>query len=316
MTRVLVLFFNFINFVLAGRLVLDGSDWTYHMGNGSMPGKAVVPGDIYTDLFNNGVINNPLYGSGDQDYKWVGRTSWVYEKIFTLPADAANNKEYVLVFESLDTIVTATLNGQQIFESRNMFVPVYVSVNNIINPTGSNNLSLVFQSPVMVAMNMKDDYTFMTNHDLPRDCQTPTGECFVNFIRKTQSSFSWDWGPTFATIGVAGSAYLEYFNDATIYMVSPLITYDGSNSQFNVQVDVLAFCHKGSSVTIDINVPGVLSMELGTPTLDCQPGIPKNITLVLPAKDSSVQRWWPNGYGNQTLYTLNTTISVNSKIFT
>lgn len=82
---IFLIFLYSLVFVKADRLYLDGSDWTFRSNENNYTGKATVPGDIYTDLYNNGLINNPLYGNGDQDYMWVGRSSWIYEKIFELP---------------------------------------------------------------------------------------------------------------------------------------------------------------------------------------------------------------------------------------
>lgn len=28
------------------------------------------------------------------------------------------------------------------------------------------------------------------------------GECHVNYVRKMQSSFGWDWGPAFPSVGI------------------------------------------------------------------------------------------------------------------
>lgn len=116
-----------------------------------------------------------------------------------------------------------------------MFVPVTISVKNSINPTDVNNLTLIFDSPVNYAKSQYEVYKNQTKHDIPESCPS-FGECYVNFIRKTQSSFSWDWGPTFATVGVADSVYLEYFNKSTIYEVYPLITYDKVRAWHNIKI--------------------------------------------------------------------------------
>src|SRR5581483_5137963 len=42
------------------------------------------------------------------------------------------------------------------------------------------------------------------------------GECHYNFIRKMQSSFSWDWGPAFPTQGIWRDIVLEGYNTAII----------------------------------------------------------------------------------------------------
>jgi hypothetical protein len=80
----------FLNLSEARRLDLRGNDWIYRSNENNYTGKALVPGDIYSDLYRNGQIENPLYGNGDQKLLWVGRSSWVYEKIFNISDEAYN----------------------------------------------------------------------------------------------------------------------------------------------------------------------------------------------------------------------------------
>jgi beta-mannosidase len=136
-----------------------------------------------------------------------------------------------LVFDSLDTVVGVYLNDALIFTNLDLFIPVQIRLDSLVNITKTFNLTLVFESPVKYAAGLATVYNNTYFHVLPQDCNPPEyhGECHFNFIRKTQSSFSWNWGPTFATVGVAGRSYLEYYNDTAHYMTSPLITYDKVN---------------------------------------------------------------------------------------
>jgi len=44
---------------------------------------ATVPGGIYTDLRNGGVLQQDiLYGSNDMNYRWVAHDKWTYETTF------------------------------------------------------------------------------------------------------------------------------------------------------------------------------------------------------------------------------------------
>ena len=65
---------------------------------------------------------------------------------------------------------------------------------------GDNILEVVFTSPISAAAYAASQYPY----DVPPDCPPPDqkGECHVNHIRKEQASFSWDWGPSFPTMGI------------------------------------------------------------------------------------------------------------------
>lgn len=63
----------------------------------------------------------------------------------------------------------------------------------------NNTLRVELQSPISVAQTLSNQ-----NKDTPPNCP-PTrynGECHVNFLRKMQASFSWDWGLAAPSIGL------------------------------------------------------------------------------------------------------------------
>ncbi len=43
---------------------------------------AVVPGNIYYDLYSHGVISHPLKGTTENDIQWVSTKDWVYQTTF------------------------------------------------------------------------------------------------------------------------------------------------------------------------------------------------------------------------------------------
>lgn len=142
-----------------------------------------------------------------------------------------------MAFDSLDTIATIYLNNHLMATSKNAFVPVQLNINKTFIQLQGNNLTIAFESPVIVANKSAQTYISQQGHIMPQDCpvEEEHGECHLNFIRKPQYAFSWDWGPTFATVGVAGAVYLEYFNYTTIYRVSPLI------KKFDVSIEYHVF---------------------------------------------------------------------------
>lgn len=44
---------------------------------------ASVPGGIYSDLMDNGIIGNIFFGFNDTETRWVAKKKWVYQKILT-----------------------------------------------------------------------------------------------------------------------------------------------------------------------------------------------------------------------------------------
>lgn len=65
---------------------LNESFWKFYSPENNISGNAIVPGDIYSDLERNRLIPRTLFGLGDVENKWVGRSKWTYMGEFDLPA--------------------------------------------------------------------------------------------------------------------------------------------------------------------------------------------------------------------------------------
>ncbi|PWJ58016.1 beta-mannosidase [Dyadobacter jejuensis] len=71
---------------------------------------AQVPGDVYTDLWKNGVIEDPYFGRNASKAQWVSQYEWWYATQFNVTDDLAN-KMTELKFEGVDYSCDIWLNG-------------------------------------------------------------------------------------------------------------------------------------------------------------------------------------------------------------
>ncbi|TWT75768.1 Exo-beta-D-glucosaminidase precursor [Planctomycetes bacterium CA13] len=76
-------------------------------------GPAHVPGDVYSDLWRVGRIDDPHVGRNGQRAKWVMDYEWWYFKSFKVPAEM-NGKQIRLMFEGVDYECDAWLNGESL----------------------------------------------------------------------------------------------------------------------------------------------------------------------------------------------------------
>jgi len=84
--------------------------------------SATVPGNFELDLFANGIIDDPYFGTNTlkmQDFECM---HMVYYRTFEICGefDTANS---VLCFDAVDTISDIYVNGNWIGETDNMFIP-------------------------------------------------------------------------------------------------------------------------------------------------------------------------------------------------
>lgn len=69
---------------------------------------------------------------------------------------------------------------------------------------GLNEIRVEFQSPVEYALTQYDTYNAVYGYPIVRTNLVPAfrGENKVQMMRKMQSSFSWDWGPSYPSSGI------------------------------------------------------------------------------------------------------------------
>jgi beta-mannosidase len=74
-------------------------------------GPGFVPGDVYTDLWRVGRIEDPHVGRNGQRAKWVMDYEWWYFKTFKVPPEM-QGKQIRLMFEGVDYECDVWLNGE------------------------------------------------------------------------------------------------------------------------------------------------------------------------------------------------------------
>uniref|UniRef100_A0A8C7WTV1 beta-mannosidase n=1 Tax=Oryzias sinensis TaxID=183150 RepID=A0A8C7WTV1_9TELE len=155
-------------------------------------------------------FQDPYFRFNDVSYRWIALENWTYSTTFA----ASAQQEVELIFDGVDTVASITLNGNLVGKTDNMFRR-YVT---------DNLLQVQFLSPVVYASERsKAHQSYRVPPQCPPDVQK--GECHVNFIRKEQSSFSWDWGPSFPTMGLWRDVRLEGFDALQLQQLSYLPLY-------------------------------------------------------------------------------------------
>ncbi|HET9932462.1 MAG TPA: hypothetical protein VFQ35_17290, partial [Polyangiaceae bacterium] len=105
---------------------------------------ARIPGHVHLDLVGNGVIAHPFENLNELGARWVDAEDWVYRCEFDFAFDA-ERPQTRLYFGGLDTVATIYLNGKQIGEHDNMFVPCEFDVGTAL-VAGKNLLEIQFAS--------------------------------------------------------------------------------------------------------------------------------------------------------------------------
>nr|XP_033812769.1 beta-mannosidase [Geotrypetes seraphini]XP_033812778.1 beta-mannosidase [Geotrypetes seraphini] len=287
-------------------LSLQGWNWQVRNGNGSIVLEAVsVPGCVHTALINQQVIQDPYYRFNDLSYRWISLDNWTYSRPFKLPADISKRQKVNLVCEGIDTVSKIFINNVIVGRTDNMFTKYTFDISNVIK-NDDNFLEIQFSSAVFYAAGESRAHTA---YPVPPECP-PTvqkGECHVNFIRKEQCSFSWDWGPSFPTQGIWKDIKIEAYDVLHLNYLSFIPNYEVSIHQWNLKI-VPVFDVVGSEPVAGqatVTIPELYAQQtynLKLQTGECSPELLLNIST-----NVTVETWWPSGHGNQSGYNLTIT---------
>ncbi len=148
--------------------------------------EARVPGDVHLDLTRHGLLPDPYYGLNFRKHYWVEEKEWWYRRRFRAPKEG-----YVrafLVFEGVDTLCTAWLNGVELGSHGNMFTPWRIDVTGLLE---EENIIALRILPVK------------NIHRCRRLEAVRPAKAFDRlFTRKAQMCFGWDIAPRLVTAGV------------------------------------------------------------------------------------------------------------------
>ncbi|MBC8162602.1 MAG: glycoside hydrolase family 2 protein [Roseiflexaceae bacterium] len=263
------------------QLVPLHSAWQFRQQGSEELYPAQVPGCVHSDLLNNGLIADPFWGSNELELQWIEETNWQYSTTFDLPDELLAYEHVELVADGLDTLATIMLNGQEVARTENMFVGYRFPVRALLRP-GRNQLMIHFANPMAYIRERLNTHRFAEWND-------PVGGS--SNIRKQQCSFGWDWGPRFVTCGIYKDIGFHGWNTSRIAHVQVRQQHANGRVLLKVAPELAgATDHAGLRVRC--------RLSLGDQAVAHAEGSTLELAVEQP------QLWWPNGLGEQPLYSL------------
>lgn len=255
--------------------VLDGDDWllTSTKDAWAKAYTVTVPSSISGALYKIGAIENPTVGRNDAAAKELGNSSWYYRKVFNY---SGSGKNVFLCFDGVADRMDVTLNGVSVGSHQGMFGGPYIDVSDVIKK-GENTL-VVRLKPVI-------NYT-----------QTVVFNC----------SYAWHYADL-PPIGIWNSVRIEDRSNRNLD--HPFITtVSHETGTMDLSVDITAPSDRKVSGTLYVTVSPknfigdscsfTYTLPESTETGD------RNVRLRFDIPDFKL--WWPHGYGDQNLYTMET----------
>ena len=256
------------------------SNWSFRTINSKTSHPATVPGNIYSDLIDNSIIEDPFIGDNEFKLQWVSDSTWIYQTRFDVSSTILNKENIDLNFEGLDTYAQVYLNDSLILSSNNAFRNYKVPVKDFV--LLNNSLSIKF-TPTHIKEEIEKNKLGYT---------LPEGRRI--FTRKAQFQYGWDWGPSLNTIGIWKGVSLNAWNDAKIeHVFLKKKSYTKDQAKITAKI-TLSDPPKESTLI-------VLSIAGKDFSLPIQAGNEKK-EFDVPLTIDNPKFWWPHNLGEPYLY--------------
>jgi len=248
-----------------------------------LPGR--VPGGVHTDLLALGRIPDPFVGDNEKHVAWVAEADWEYRYRFDAAPELLDQPQIWLVCDGLDTLATVGLNGKELGHANNMFRGYHWEVKSLLE-ANENELLIAFDSPVHFVNELQ------AVRPLSGVSQAIPGG---PHLRKAPCQFGWDWGPQLPPIGIWKDIRLEGYDGARIEDVHLGQKHADGKVTVEAGVTVQSWEEMPRSATLRVIAPDRKAFE-ASGEIDSDNGSRLQVRIDAP------KLWWPNGYGDQSLY--------------
>lgn len=239
---------------------------------------ATVPGGVQFDLYHHGMIDDPLYAQNCLKCEWVENRWWMYKTEFPAPV---NPRRVDLLCMGLDYECDIYLNGKKIGSHAGMYAPKVIEITSLLRE--KNTLCLLFRG-------------------VPRETGQ-IGFTSNTFTQKARFNYKWDFSTRMVNIGPWQEVLLHVYDDAELLDPFTGSTLrGGGNTPIVGEVSFEAFLHAADG-QYDADV--TLYAPDGELAAHCELfGLRSGEKLRATLHCPDPQLWWPNGAGEQPLYTL------------
>lgn len=250
-----------------------------------------VPGSVLSGLYGAGKIEDPFYRTNEDATRELFWKDYEFGRTFVVAEDDLKEEKVVLVCEGLDTLTDIYINGKKAGSADNMHRTWKLDVKEFLH-SGENQIRIVFRS----VFKYIEAYEYEDNKEIH---YVPCGGMKGNqLIRKAHCMFGWDWGPQTIDAGIFRDIYLEAYSHPRIEDVK--ITQVQGDNAVDVCTTVAVSGDDVDKCRVRVSVLEDAESVCGCDRADYKPEAGGKITLTSTIHNPKL--WWPNGYGDQSLY--------------
>ncbi|SFR90766.1 beta-mannosidase [Anaeromicropila populeti] len=241
--------------------------------------EAEVPGSVYGTLLKLNKIPDPFYRDNELNALKLMENDFEYKTEFMVEEELLED-ELILRFDGIDTLADIYLNDEHLGYTNNMHRIWEFSIGESVQ-TGLNVLTIILHSPTK--------YIKEENEKIYTGGVQESMEGFPH-LRKAHCMFGWDWGPRLPDAGIWRNVSLLSIRTARFDSV--YVSQEHFENRVELIFDVICevFGESLEQVT-----------EITVTSPDGKVFAQNNNDIIVIEQP---KLWWPNGYGEQPLYTV------------
>ena len=251
------------------RLSLNG---IWQMTGAGFECEGTVPGSVYSFLLDNNLMEDPFYRMNELEAYKLMENEFEFSKIFEF---MPTGDKVLLHCDGLDTLCDIYINGEHVAYTDNMHRTYEFDVTDFLK-AGENTIRIVFYPPIpYITEKVKEEHLYEPYH-----CSHGAGH-----IRKAHCMMGWDWGPRLPDAGIWKNIELLVLDSARITDFHILQRHEDGK----VYITPLIKTDKEADVAVSVTTPD---------------GVSYTISANVETEIENPKLWWPNGLGEQPLYTV------------
>ena len=255
---------------------------------------AKVPGSVYSSLLELGLMPDPYYRDNELEALKLMENDFVYETNVQITEEMLEGDALLLCFEGIDTLAEVYLNDALLGHVNNMHRVWEYDVLHKVH-LGENVLRVELHSP-----------TKYIKEENEKIFAGGVNEAMKGYphLRKAHCMFGWDWGPRLPDAGIFRGVSLKVVDTALVDSVYVTQKHEGmKDAQIVDRLEVtvkqvkLEFQPDLKIYNKEELVETLILVEAPDGQVYCQED---DGSILI----ESPKLWWPNGYGEQPLYTV------------
>lgn len=234
--------------------------------------EGTIPGSVYSFLLDKELMEDPFFRQNELDALKLMENEFTFTRTFQW---GSTQDKVILHCDGLDTLCDIYINGTHVAYTDNMHRTYEFDVTELL-VEGDNEIKVVCH-PINPYIKAKE-----AEHYVPTCTTSLIG---LSHIRKAHCMLGWDWGPRLPDAGIWRNIELYILDSARITDFRILQRHENGRVFITPKVET----DFPAEVRIQVTAP-----DGGTFTLPCN-------------EESEIENpklWWPNGLGDQPLYTL------------